>query len=323
MERMRTGRITRAAIFAVCVLTALFGLYHGKGLGFGSGLWGSGGKAVGDGNSVADDRIFGSENEAAGNIFSCGSRQPLSGNIRLAGSTSMEKLAEGLAEGFMEKYPEVNVTVEFVGSSAGIQAVLSGTADIGNSSRDLKEAEKAKGAVEHIVGIDGIAVCANPAGGVSSLTREQLTAIYTGAVTSWSQVGGMEFPVVVVGQQAGSGTREAFERLLGVEDACIYANELGSCGAVLAKVASTPGAVGYLSLEVVDESIVVLALDEVLPTAESIKTGAYFLSRPFLMVTKGEIDQQSQLVQAWFAYVLGEEGRTVVERLGAVTTDSR
>ncbi|MCM1190860.1 MAG: phosphate ABC transporter substrate-binding protein [Butyrivibrio sp.] len=236
----------------------------------------------------------------------------------MAGSTSMEKLADALAEGFMEKYPDVNVTVEFVGSAAGIRAVLSGTADIGNSSRDLKAAEKAEGAVGHIVALDGIAVCANPADGVSSLTSGQLAAIYTGAVTNWSQVGGMEFPVVVVGQQAGSGTREAFEELLGVRDICVYDNELASSGAVLAKVASTPGAVGYLSLEVVDESVVVLALDGVQPTADTVKAGSYFLSRPFLMVTKGEIDRQSQLLQAWFAYVLGEEGQKAAEQAGLI-----
>lgn len=253
-------------------------------------------------------------------LTNCG-RGTKCGRIRMAGSTSMEKLALALAESFMEKYPEVNVTVEFVGSAAGIQAVLSGTADIANSSRTLKTEEKAEGAVEHLVAVDGIAVCTNLTGEVGELTKRQLTDIYTGAVTNWSQVGGEEFPIVVVGHEAGSGTREAFEELLGVKDMCVYANELGSSGAVLAKVASTPGAIGYVSLDAADESVTVLALDGMMPTAENIKAGSYFLSRPFLMVTGEEIDRESQLIQTWFDYVLGEEGQAVAERVGLIPVD--
>lgn len=245
----------------------------------------------------------------------------LSGSIRMAGSTSMEKLANALAESFMEKYPDVNVTVEFVGSGAGIEAVISETADIGNSSRHLKEEEKAKGAVENILAIDGIAICVDPANRVRGLTKQQLADIYTGAVTNWSQVGGEDFPIVVVGHTAGSGTREAFEELLAVEDSCVYANELESSGAVMARIASTPGAIGYVSLDVADDSVIALALDNVEPTAENIKAGSYFLSRPFVMVTKGEIDEQSGLIQAWFDYVLGEEGRAAAARVGLITTD--
>lgn len=253
-------------------------------------------------------------------LTNCG-RGTKCGRIRMAGSTSMEKLALALAESFMEKYPEINVTVEFVGSGAGIQAVLSGTADIANSSRTLKTEEKAEGAVEHIVAVDGIAVCTNLTGEVEELTKCQLADIYTGAVTSWSQVGGEEFPIVVVGHEAGSGTREAFEELLGVKDMCVYANELGSSGAVLAKVASTPGAIGYVSLDVADDSVTVLALDGMMPTAENIKAGSYSLSRPFLMVTGEEIDRESQLIKTWFDYVLGEEGQAVAERVGLIPAD--
>lgn len=254
-------------------------------------------------------------------LTGCGSTPERSGSIRMAGSTSMEKLAGALAERFMEKYPDVNVTVEFVGSGAGIRSVLSGTADIGNSSRSLKAEEKAKGAVENIVAVDGIAVCTNPANGVNGLTRRQLADIYTGAVRNWSEVGGEELPVVVIGHEAGSGTREAFEELLGVEDVCVYANELGSSGAVVARIASTPGAVGYVSLDVADDSVTVLALDGVEPNAENIKAGCYFLSRPFFMVTKGEVSRQSDLIQTWFDYVLGEEGRRVAEQMGLITAD--
>ena len=243
----------------------------------------------------------------------------LSGTIQMVGSTSMEKLANALAESFMEKYPNVTVTAEFVGSGAGIEAVNSGNADIGNSSRNLKDEEKANGAVENVVAIDGIAVCVDTANTVTNLTKQQLTDIYTGAVTNWSEVGGANAPIVVVGREAGSGTRGAFEELLKVEDACAYANELDSTGAVMAKVASTPGAIGYVSLDVVDDSVIALALEGVEPTAENIKAGNYFLSRPFVMATKGEISEQSELVQAWFDYVLGEEGQQIAAKVGLIT----
>lgn len=243
----------------------------------------------------------------------------LSGTIQMVGSTSMEKLANALLEGFMDKHPDVTVTAEFVGSGAGIEAVNSKTADIGNSSRNLKEDEKAEGAVENIVAIDGIAVCVDSANTVSNLEKQQLIDIYTGKITNWSQVGGADAPIVVVGREAGSGTRGAFEELLEIEDACAYANELDSTGAVMAKVAATPGAIGYVSLDALDDSVIALALDGVEATAENIKAGNYFLSRPFVMATKGEISEQSELVQAWFEYVLGDEGQQIAAEVGLIT----
>lgn len=243
----------------------------------------------------------------------------LSGSIQMVGSTSMEKLANALAESFMEKYPDVTVTAEFVGSGAGIEAVTAGTADIGNSSRNLKDEEKANGAVENVVAIDGIAVCVDPANTVEGLTKEQLTNIYLGQITNWSEVGGADSPIIVVGREAGSGTRGAFEELLKIEDQCAYANELDSTGAVMAKVASTPGAIGYVSLDVVDDSVIALPLEGVEPTAENIKAGKYFLSRPFVMATKGEISAQNELVQAWFDFVLGDEGQEVASKVGLIT----
>ncbi len=243
----------------------------------------------------------------------------LSGSIQMVGSTSMEKLANALAESFMEKYPDVTVTAEFVGSGAGIEAVTAGTADIGNSSRNLKDEEKANGAVENVVAIDGIAVCVDPANTVEGLTKEQLTNIYLGQITNWSEVGGADSPIIVVGREAGSGTRGAFEELLKIEDQCAYANELDSTGAVMAKVASTPGAIGYVSLDVVDDSVIALPLEGVEPAAENIKAGKYFLSRPFVMATKGEISAQNELVQAWFDFVLGDEGQEVASKVGLIT----
>ena len=243
----------------------------------------------------------------------------LSGSISMVGSTSMEKLANALSEAFMEEYPEVTVTAEFVGSGAGIEAVTNGTADIGNSSRSLKDEEKAAGVVENIVAIDGIAVCVDPANEVADLTKEQLTNIYNGTITNWKEVGGADEPVIVIGREAGSGTRGAFEELVDLQDACKYANELDSTGAVIAKVASTPGAIGYASLDALDDSVKALSLEGVEATAENIKAGNYFLSRPFVMATKGEISEQNDLVQAWFDFVLGDEGQQVASEVGLIT----
>ena len=243
----------------------------------------------------------------------------LSGSISMVGSTSMEKLANALSEAFMEEYPDVTVTAEFVGSGAGIEAVTNGTADIGNSSRSLKDEEKAAGVVENVVAIDGIAVCVDPANEVADLTKEQLTNIYNGTVTNWKEVGGTDEPIIVIGREAGSGTRGAFEELVDLKDACKYANELDSTGAVIAKVASTPGAIGYASLDALDDSVKALSLEGVEATAENIKAGNYFLSRPFVMATKGEISEQNDLVQAWFDFVLGNEGQQVASEVGLIT----
>ena len=220
----------------------------------------------------------------------------LSGSISMVGSTSMEKLANALSEAFMEEHPDVTVTAEFVGSGAGIEAVTNGTTDIGNSSRSLKDEEKAAGVVENVVAIDGIAVCVDPANEVADLTKEQLTNIYNGTVTNWKEVGGADEPIIVIGREAGSGTRGAFEELVDLVDGCKYANELDSTGAVIAKVASTPGAIGYASLDALDDSVKALSLEGVEATAENIKAGNYFLSRPFVMATKGEISEQNDQI---------------------------
>ena len=245
----------------------------------------------------------------------------LSGSISMVGSTSMEKLANAVSEAFMEKYPKVTVTAEFVGSGAGIEAVTNGTADIGNSSRNLKDEEKANGVTENIVAIDGIAVVVDPANTVENLTKDQLTSIYDGSVTNWKDVGGNDAPIVVVGREAGSGTRGAFEELLKLEDACKYSNELDSTGAVMAKVASTPGSIGYVSLDVLDDTVKAVKLDGAEPTEENIKAGKYFLSRPFVMATKGEISEQSDLVKALFDFIYSDEGSELVKSVGLITAD--
>lgn len=245
----------------------------------------------------------------------------LSGSVSMSGSTSMEKLANAVAESFMEKYPNVTVTAEFTGSSAGIESVLADSVDIGNSSRNLKDDEKSAGAVENIVAIDGIAVVTDPANKIEDLTKDQLVSIYTGETKNWSEVGGDDQAIVVVGREAGSGTRGAFEELLDIADACVYANELDSTGAVMAKVASTPGAIGYVSLDVVDDSVKALKLDGVDATEENIKAGNYALSRPFVMATKGEISEQKTEVQALFDYLSSDEGKALIKSVGLITID--
>jgi len=245
----------------------------------------------------------------------------LSGAISMVGSTSMEKFANALSESFMEKYPNVTVTAEFVGSGAGIEAVSNGTADIGNSSRNLKDEEKAGGVAENIVAIDGIAVVVDGANTVEDLTKQQLSDIYEGKITNWKDAGGNDAPIVVIGRESGSGTRSAFEELLKLEDMCKYSNELDSTGAVMAKVASTPGAIGYVSLDVLDDTVKAVKLEGAEPTEENIKAGSYFLSRPFVMATKGEISEQNDLVKALFDYIYSEEGTEIVKSVGLIAVD--
>ncbi len=245
----------------------------------------------------------------------------ISGTITMAGSTSMEKLANATAESFMAKYPDVTVTAEFTGSSAGVESVLAGSVDIGNSSRNLKDEEKAAGAVENIVAIDGIAVVTDKDNAVTGLEKQQLIDIYTGKIKNWSEVGGADQAIVVIGREAGSGTRGAFEEILEIVDSCTYASELDSTGAVMAKVASTPGAIGYVSLDVVDDTVIALDLDGVAATAENIKAGKYFMSRPFVMATKGEISEQSEAVQALFDYLASDEGKELITSVGLITVD--
>lgn len=242
----------------------------------------------------------------------------LNGTIKLAGSTSMEKLCEAMSESFMEKNPGVTVTVEYTGSGAGLESLAAGSVDIGNASRGLKDEEKASGEVENIVAIDGIAVITNKSCSIKDVTSKDLAKIYTGEITDWAELGGEEQPIIVIGREAGSGTRDAFEELLEVKDVCTYAQELDSTGAVLAKVGTTPGAIGYVSLDVVDDTVSGLKIDGVEPTEEEILAGNYMLQRPFVMATKGEISEQNELVQAWFNYINSDDGKEVIKQVGLI-----
>lgn len=242
----------------------------------------------------------------------------LNGTIKLAGSTSMEKLCEAMSESFMERNPGVTVTVEYTGSGAGLESLAAGSVDIGNASRGLKDEEKASGEVENIVAIDGIAVITNKSCSIKDVTSKDLAKIYTGEITDWAELGGEEQPIIVIGREAGSGTRDAFEELLEVKDVCAYAQELDSTGAVLAKVGTTPGAIGYVSLDVVDDTVSGLKIDGVEPTEEEILAGNYMLQRPFVMATKGEISEQNELVQTWFNYINSDDGKEVIKQVGLI-----
>lgn len=238
--------------------------------------------------------------------------------VVMAGSTSMEKFANMLAECYREAHPGVTVTAEFTGSSAGVQAVLSGRADIGLSSRTLTTAEEASGVAAYVIAMDGIAVITDRDNPVTALTTKQLADIYTGQIRDWQELGGRKQPIVVAGREAGSGTRSGFEELLGIEDRCYYANELDSEGAMLARIASTPGAVGYVSFDVLNDTVHALPLDGVEATAERVKTGSYPLCRSFLLVTKGALEEQSRQVQEIFAYLQTEEGRKLMRDAGLI-----
>lgn len=242
----------------------------------------------------------------------------LSGSISLAGSTSMEKLCEAMSESFMEKNDKVTVTVEYTGSGAGLESLASGSVDIGNASRGLKDEEKAKGLEENIVAIDGIAVITNKSNKLTDISSEDLAKIYSGEIKNWKELGGADEAIVVIGREAGSGTRDAFEELLGVKDACKYAQELDSTGAVLAKVANTSGSIGYVSLDVVDDSVMGLSIDGVEPTEEQILAGKYCLQRPFVMATKGKLEDQDELVKEWFEYIKSDEGKEVIKKVGLI-----
>ncbi len=153
---------------------------------------------------------------------------------------------------------------------------------------------------------------------MDNLTKDQLISVYGGTVNNWKDLGGSDQPIVVVGRESGSGTRTAFEELLKLEDKCKYSNELDSTGAVMAKVASTPGSIGYVSLDVLDDTVKTFKLENTEPTPENIKAGSYFLSRPFVMATKGDISAQNDMVKALFDFIYSDEGKELVKSVGLI-----
>ena len=194
-----------------------------------------------------------------------------------------------------------------------------GTVNIGNASRALKDDEKANGIAENVVALDGIGVVVDKGNTVADISKDNLAKVYKGEIKNWSELGGSDTPIVVIGREAGSGTRGAFEEILGIEDACVYSQEINSTGAVMAKVASTPGSIGYVSLDVIDDTVSTLKVDGVDANAENIKNGTYTVQRPFVMATKGEIPEQSKTVQDFFNWLDSEKGQEIIAKVGLVT----
>lgn len=239
------------------------------------------------------------------------------GGVSTDGSTSMEKVIGALGEAFEAQNGGVSFTYNPTGSSSGIQAVSEGRCDIGLASRALKDEEKSQGLTETVLAYDGIAVVVHPDNPVSDLTLEQIAGIYTGAVTDWSQVGGSEGQIVVIGREAGSGTRDGFESITGTEDVCQYRQELTSTGDVVTTVAGNPNAVGYASLASVGDNVKAVSVGGVAPGEESVKDGTYAIQRPFMMVTK-DGTALSEAAQAFFDYAVSEEAGEVISAAGVV-----
>lgn len=249
-------------------------------------------------------------------LAGCGSSQ-VKGNVSTDGSTSMEKVIGALGEAFTEKNSDVNFSYNPTGSGSGISAVENGTCDIGLSSRHLKEEEKEKGLEETVLAIDGIAVIVSVQNAVSDLTLEQISDIYTGKITDWSEVGGTAGEIVVVGREAGSGTRDGFESITKTKDLCVLRQELTSTGDVIATVKSNENAIGYASLASVDSSVVTVSVSGVAPSADTVLDGTYAIQRPFVLVTKKD-KKLSATAQAFFDYALSDEAKAIIEKAGVV-----
>ena len=250
-------------------------------------------------------------------LAACGGNNGLSGKVATDGSTSMEKVIGALKETFEAENTGVEVTYNPTGSGSGITAVAEGRCDIGLSSRNLKDSEKEQGLVGTVLAYDGIAVIVNPENTVEDLTVEQIAAIYTGEITNWSEVGGMDAEIVLIGRDASSGTRSGFEEIVGVEDACQYRQELTSNGDVLTTVASNPGAIGYASVATVKDTVKTLKVNGVAPTNDSVKDGSYAIQRPFVLVTK-EGTALTETAQAFFNFITSEAAREVITAAGVV-----
>ncbi len=232
------------------------------------------------------------------------------------GSTSTEKVIGYLSEAYMEENEDVKVTYNPTGSGSGIQAVLEGRCDIGLSSRDLEEDEKAE-LVGTVVAIDGIALIVNPKNPVSDLTVEQISALYKGEITSWSEVGGTDSPVVLIGREAASGTRDGFESITNTKDLCKYSQELTSTGDVVQTVASNPNAIGYASVASVKDTVKIIDVEGVSPTTEAIQNGTYKVGRNFLFVTRKNAEL-SDAAKEFFEFATSDEADDLILRAGAV-----
>ena len=239
------------------------------------------------------------------------------GTVSTDGSTSMEKVIGALGESFMEANSGTTFTYNPTGSGSGIQAVSEGRCDIGLSSRALKDDEKASGLKETIVALDGIAIIVNPQNPVKDLSLEQIAKIYTGEITNWKDVGGEDAEIVLIGREAGSGTRDGFESITETKDACQYRQELTSTGYVITTVSHNPNAIGYASLAAIKDSVKALTVNGVAPTEATVKDGTYLVQRPFVLVTK-EGAALSETAQKFFDFATSADAASIISAAGAV-----
>lgn len=260
------------------------------------------------------------DNSADTNTDGSNTEATISGTVSTDGSTSMEKVINSLGESFMLQNKDVKFTYNPTGSGSGIQAVSEGRCDIGLSSRALKDDEKASGLVETVVALDGIAVVVNPENPVSDLDIDTIAKIYTGEITNWKDVGGNDAEIVLIGREAGSGTRDGFESITDTKDACQYRQELTSTGDVINTVSQNPDAIGYASLSAVGDSVKALTVGGVEATEATVKDGSYVVQRPFVLVTK-EGTKLSPAAQAFFDYALSADAASIIAAAGAVVAN--
>lgn len=260
------------------------------------------------------------DNSADTNTDGSNTETTLSGTVSTDGSTSMEKVINSLGESFMAMNKDVKFTYNPTGSGSGIQAVSEGRCDIGLSSRALKDDEKTSGLVETVVALDGIAIVVNPENPVSDLDIDTIAKIYTGEITNWKDVGGNDAEIVLIGREAGSGTRDGFESITDTKDACQYRQELTSTGDVINTVSQNPDAIGYASLSAVSDSVKALTVGGVEATEATVKDGSYVVQRPFVLVTK-EGTKLSPAAQAFFDYALSADAASIIAAAGAVAAN--
>ena len=250
-------------------------------------------------------------------VLGLGTSAMAGGSVSTDGSTSMQKVIGALGEYFTNENEDVTFTYNPTGSGSGITAVLEGRCDIGLSSRSLKDEEKAEGLVETVLAYDGIALIVNPENPVEELDLETLARIYTGEITNWKDVGGNDEEIVLIGREAGSGTRDGFESITGTTDACAYRQELTSTGDVITAVSQNPAAIGYASLASVKDTVKVLSVGGVVPTEETIKDGTYSVQRPFVLVTREGVEL-SETAQKFFDFATSVEASEIIAAAGAV-----
>ena len=239
----------------------------------------------------------------------------LNGTVSTGGSTSMEKVMSALQEAYAEKEPDVTVTYDPTGSGAGITGATDKTLDIGLSSRKLKDGET--GVTATTIALDGIAIIVNNDNPVQDLTIDQIAKIATGEVTNWKDVGGEDAPIVLIGREAGSGTRDGFESIVGVTDKCQYAQELTSTGAVITGVAANNGAIGYASLSALKDTVKAVTVEGIACTEETVLDGTYKIQRPFNFVTNDNVTP-SDAVQSFIGFATSAEAADLIRAAGAV-----